>query len=372
MILNGVASVFMILSTTLLCVSASAQERVHLEKIFSPETSEYAPIIGLPGHVAVIGDTVYVSDKLAFKVYAYSKSGKYLYSLGERGRGPGELQDITDMFSTGDGSLVVTDWRNRRVNRFSVLSDTLVQEALIVSNRQYVRNVFDTKLGWIMGTISLSSETGANMLFHLLEPGNGQIGVTDSFGGIPRDLYSDSFVRRLISARVGSIIEVSNDELWYYPRFYSARRKYIYRPADSSWERVDLDSGKQSSSSPFRIVKEPPFEKGYVSASAAETGIAIYSDIYGAWKVKGSSVYHMYYDYDSESRSYYLYLRIEDLDEGDQGDTFIISEIDSEGPNNVPYPMAYPVYVSEEGTIYMIEYGEDGVSEVFGYQIDID
>lgn len=61
---------------------------------------------------------VVVADAGAFEIRYYDSSGNHLLSTGREGGGPGEFAGILSMTSTPEDTLLVYDWRNRRISYF--------------------------------------------------------------------------------------------------------------------------------------------------------------------------------------------------------------------------------------------------------------
>lgn len=69
--------------------------------------------------VAVAGDgTIYVNDLQAVEVKAYDSQGQFLRTIGSKGSGPGEFVQPLFVLVGPDGSVIVPDLGNQRVNRF--------------------------------------------------------------------------------------------------------------------------------------------------------------------------------------------------------------------------------------------------------------
>jgi hypothetical protein len=61
---------------------------------------------------------VVVADAGAFEIRYYDSGGNHLLSTGREGGGPGEFGGILSMTSTSEDTLLVNDWRNRRISYF--------------------------------------------------------------------------------------------------------------------------------------------------------------------------------------------------------------------------------------------------------------
>jgi sugar lactone lactonase YvrE len=75
---------------------------------------------GQVGWLAVNSEgAIYVIDAQAQHIQAYSPDGEYLQTIGQRGAGPGELQQAGFIFVGPGDTLIVPDIANQRVNRYA-------------------------------------------------------------------------------------------------------------------------------------------------------------------------------------------------------------------------------------------------------------
>lgn len=62
---------------------------------------------------------IYISDRQESIIKKFDPDGHYLQTIGAKGEGPGEFQNITEIVILPDGRLIVLDWRARRTSIFS-------------------------------------------------------------------------------------------------------------------------------------------------------------------------------------------------------------------------------------------------------------
>jgi len=68
-----------------------------------------------PRKISFVDDTlIYVSDIINSKIMIFSINGDYLFSIGEKGHGPGEFMNQRNIIFDGD-QIIVNDPRNRRI-----------------------------------------------------------------------------------------------------------------------------------------------------------------------------------------------------------------------------------------------------------------
>jgi len=69
-------------------------------------------ILYQPGRYAVDRNgNIYTSEISDAVIKVFDRDGNYIRTIGSKGQGPGEFQDIGDMAFLPDGRLIVMDWR---------------------------------------------------------------------------------------------------------------------------------------------------------------------------------------------------------------------------------------------------------------------
>jgi len=73
-----------------------------------------------PGDVVVDGNNVvYICDQFNFNIKVFDRNGKYLRTIGQKGRGPGDLIGPWSISVSPDGSLWVAESGGRRIQAFN-------------------------------------------------------------------------------------------------------------------------------------------------------------------------------------------------------------------------------------------------------------
>lgn len=106
--------------------TASAQsQRASLESVVSfggDNTDEAAYHFRNPTGVKTDRKgNIYISDQNSSTIKKFNSSGEYIGSIGQKGHGPGEFQEITAFHVTGDGEILIFDHRSQR---FSVIRNS--------------------------------------------------------------------------------------------------------------------------------------------------------------------------------------------------------------------------------------------------------
>ena len=63
-------------------------------------------------------NNIYVADKNMSKTRVFDKQGKFIKSIGRKGKGPGEMQEVSCMTINRNNELIVVDRMNRRFTQF--------------------------------------------------------------------------------------------------------------------------------------------------------------------------------------------------------------------------------------------------------------
>jgi len=101
-----------------------------------------------PGRFTVDAqDNVYIQDESDMAIKVFDPQGKYLRTIGRKGNGPGEFENIGYLIVLPDGRLMVTDYGNRRTS----FLDT---EGKYLSSFQWRRS---------MGQVYLASDTSITL-----------------------------------------------------------------------------------------------------------------------------------------------------------------------------------------------------------------
>lgn len=84
--------------------------------------------------------TIYISDQNSSSIKKFNPSGEYIGSIGQKGRGPGEFQEITAFHVTNDGEILIFDHRSQR---FSVISNSISDpesvSGMLLDDNEYIK-----------------------------------------------------------------------------------------------------------------------------------------------------------------------------------------------------------------------------------------
>lgn len=88
---------------------------------------EIAGPLKRPAGLAIAGDSLFVVDSQAHAVFVFGLDGKFRFSFGHRGNGPGEFNFPTCAATDGRGHLLVSDTMNCRVQVFDLAGNFVLQ-----------------------------------------------------------------------------------------------------------------------------------------------------------------------------------------------------------------------------------------------------
>jgi len=306
-IIHRVPIAFILLLMSIASVLAQQVDvKLHTEwTIGDREDAEEEYLFSEPEHISTDSKlNVYVADRNSSRIRVFDKSGKFIKSIGNRGQGPGEFQEITCMVVDKDDNLVVVDRRNHRFTRFGFLGkdfDTYpflknahfnpmfivpVSNGYLIS---FARPVDDNKLEGVPG----------NKLLHIFSPDFSSI--IKSFCPIEDILDTKvDFLRHL--ARTRSIrIASSNDKIIIIPNFYEGQilgynlQRNEWRPAhfpdrtfaSKAWKIIQMkDYPKADYPHPFLLL----------SSYNSQFLVSVYRFSLGAAILKNGDIIHFYYN----------------------------------------------------------------------------
>lgn len=77
-------------------------------------------LLGGPQHVGTDSHgNIYIADYPRVGIQVFDQEGLYLTTIGKRGQGPGEIQQVTSMLVDANDDVLIVDRMNLRVTRFS-------------------------------------------------------------------------------------------------------------------------------------------------------------------------------------------------------------------------------------------------------------
>ncbi|MXW83111.1 MAG: 6-bladed beta-propeller, partial [Rhodothermaceae bacterium] len=78
---------------------------------------------------------IYVKDARSADVRVFDANGRYVTTVGKRGEGPGELQEVFGMHVDGDDRVIVADRMSRRLTIFTDMGKSFTTKSLAEDGR---------------------------------------------------------------------------------------------------------------------------------------------------------------------------------------------------------------------------------------------
>jgi len=122
----------------------------------------------------------YVTDWDSKRILKYDPEGKYLFTIGGLGQGPGEFQNISTARFDKEGNIYVTDISNRRLSFFDTDGNFLRQ----ISMPEVFENLYMNSKGHFISSRSVMVDTGSGMSFKI------EYGVFDENFELVSEFYS--------------------------------------------------------------------------------------------------------------------------------------------------------------------------------------
>lgn len=196
-----------------------------LRSVGENEEAEFEYLLGLPVSVCEGPDgSLYVADRTSMDIRQFDRDGRYVRTIGSRGRGPGEFTRLLNIYTSDDRtSLFVLDGENRRISRFDTESGELRSTATFSSYGRPAMDILPD--GRHVMTFVAGAAPGG--LAEMPSITTIDVSTTDAPTEkfvIPEDVWSGDFVVRTdLSAFPGSILARANGTVLYAPHLYDGR-----------------------------------------------------------------------------------------------------------------------------------------------------
>lgn len=177
------------------------------------DTASHAMISEI-SKLAVYDDKIIVLDKKARRqLLVFNKSGKYLYSIGKIGLGPGEYTYISDFtYSSKDNLLFILDSQTRKIHKYQLNTGKYLN-TIICEHTCYHLHYYDGKL--FVDHPSLHHKLPSSYLLEEIDVNSGE--KLNSY--ISPDDYNKGFDNPL--SNYGGPFLLSNQDQFKYSLFFS-------------------------------------------------------------------------------------------------------------------------------------------------------
>ncbi|SMO42378.1 6-bladed beta-propeller [Gracilimonas mengyeensis] len=220
-----------------LTISIEAQDKLNIvvEEVSVIQTDEDI-FIGDPRHI-IADSLIYVADHVDLTIKVFNKGGKYISKFGGRGRGPGEMLDMSVFWKTKN-HLLVFDNLNAKVIKWTLEGDFLEEIFIKNSELQWPRAVENYRETNHLLVYHLPNPEDES-LFHIWDENfDRRVRSFSIISLIEDNMDNSQLEKNLMKFQPGSIVIDRNGKLYYSPFLY---RGIIYEYDLSSandWNNV--------------------------------------------------------------------------------------------------------------------------------------
>ena len=183
-------------------------------------------------------NNVYILDGAQQSILKFNSTGRYLTTIGRRGRGPGEFLDLRNIFVLNN-QLYALDPIQFRISKFN--TEGVLLDSYLTPKKSQVLNFFRFILPnddhtfliyyrqWGYGRYAHFDK---DEIFHLWSKNFDE--ELQSFGSFDEFGYSNQFARRFIETKSPSILKYRN-QILVVPNIYEGQI-FNYTPNSNGWE----------------------------------------------------------------------------------------------------------------------------------------
>lgn len=147
-------------------------------------------IIGRINQVSILNDTIYVRDLAMTKnICEFDMNGKFLRSIGNKGNGPFEYVEPTDMHVTNDGIIIYDQWQHK-----------------LIKYKHDGTPIYDKKIPFICNQV-FQLKNG-DFMFRIISPENNHLNSIKEYQLWHTD--STFAIKKVGLSRKGSVISIWN------------------------------------------------------------------------------------------------------------------------------------------------------------------
>lgn len=189
---------------------------------------------------------IYVSDANTSKIKVFDKNGNFIKSIGKKGKGPGEMAEVSCMVVNSDDQLVVVDRLSRRVTVFSDLGEKFhtypVPEQPIFNPWAVFPFEKNSYVFFAYQKSGFNKETkNGDNIFHIY---NKDFSKIENTFGKSEDIWDlkKIFQRRRIGHHISDLCVVNSKCILFAPFIYRGLL-YLYENKNKRWQ-LQLVHGK--------------------------------------------------------------------------------------------------------------------------------
>jgi len=245
---------------------------------------------------------IYVADAATMTVRVFDQSGDFVASVGGRGAGPGEFQHLTAMAVDDQDQLLVIDYMNARITRFTPdheIDQTFRLDHEIIT---WPRVLQPLPSGHML--MLYKQPRGGRNLLHSF---TGNFAERICHWGAFEATWSTanlSIAQQWVQLSPGSTALTSQGDLLFAPSIYSGRI-YLF-PMDEGCPRDDarlLEGEAISGDAVTELTREPFAEEAHVFRSREGTAAGLlHSGSLGIFSLRDGTIVHFVYRSEENER----------------------------------------------------------------------
>ena len=253
------------------------------------ESASHEYLFGDPRYIVTDAQgRIYVADQEFMNIRVYDDSGRYIRTLGERGRGPMEFQSFDGLAINQEQELIALDRTNRRITRFSTEGQLLSTHPRQRWARADIRPFRD---GYLFLSHQTSEPGDIDFLFRVY--GSGFEQPTVAFGSTDQiaDPYNIIETTEL-DAEPSSFI-FTEGGLLYAPSLYEGKL-YLYTEAGGQWALTSTIDGLVEKRAYTEVDKPAIYENADLTIFYARTmkGARVHNTSLGLFRLQDDQIVH--------------------------------------------------------------------------------
>lgn len=210
-------------------------------------------LLARPRHVA--SDKrgyIWVSDEATLSIKLFNRMGNCVTTIGGRGQGPENFQDITAITIDAENNLVVVDYLNHKIAIFSPAGNFLRSYPFAVTSVAWPRRISITPDSEF---VMLASSENHPYIFHHFSK---KFVYLRSFGELPIiHSKNERFERMFVKGTPGNLFIDAKGVLYYIPGIYNGKI-YLYQKGNL----INTLSAPERSIQPYEMEFSTIFKPG--------------------------------------------------------------------------------------------------------------
>lgn len=195
---------------------------------------------------------IWVSDEATLSIKLFNRMGNCVTTIGGRGQGPENFQDITAITIDAENNLVVVDYLNHKIAIFSPAGTFLRSYPFAVTSVAWPRRISITPDSEF---VMLASSENNPYIFHHFSK---KFVYLRSFGELPIiHSKNERFERMFAKGTPGNLYTDARGVLYYIPGIYNGKI-YLYQKDDL----INTLSAPERSIQPYEMEFSPTFKPG--------------------------------------------------------------------------------------------------------------